>query len=110
MAVNIYELANLGEVKKILEASDTKDAQGNWIKNPFIVQGYRIQEAGTLGINKQVNYLYIKASDEFFEKNEKVLLDAGAKKLEGTEKADVQKKFEAAEEDSIAGMGSIFGD
>jgi len=110
MAVNIYELANLGEVKKILEASDTKDAQGNWIKNPFIVQGYRIQEAGTLGINKQVNYLYIKASDEFFEKNEKELLDAGAKKLEGTEKADVQKKFEAAEEDSIAGMGSIFGD
>jgi len=37
-------------------------------------------------------------------------LNAGAKKLEGTEKADVQKKFEAAEEDSIAGMGSIFGD
>src|SRR3989344_4196359 len=107
MAVNIYELANLGEVKKILEASDTKDAQGNWIKNPFIVQGYRLQEAGTLGINKQVNYLYFKASDEFFEKNEKMLLDAGAKKLSGAEKDDVKKRFEGAEEESLAGMGSI---
>ncbi len=110
MIINIYEIENLGEVKKVLEASDTKDAKGYWVKNPFIVQGYRIQEAGTLGINKQVNYLYIKASDEFFEKYEKALLNAGAKKLEGAEKSNVQKKFEGAEDESLAGMGYIFGE
>ena len=110
MTTNVYEIKNLGDVKKILDASDTKDEKGNWTKNPFVVQGYRLQEAGTLGINKLVNYLYIKASDEFFEKNEKMLLDAGAKKLSGAEEDDVKKRFEGAEEESLAGMGSIFGE
>lgn len=109
MVVKIFEIANLGNVKKILEAEDKKDDSGKWIINEFKTQGYRLQDAASLGISKEVSYLYIKASDEFFKKHEKALLDAGAKELKGAEYEDVKNKIEGAEEGAVEGMGAIFG-
>ena len=110
MAIRIYELEKAGPVKQILEAPDTKDEQGNWIKNEFKTQGYKLQDAKSLGIEKEASYLYISASEDFFEKNEQKLLDAGAKKLEGEEFETVRQKIESAEEEAVGGMGAIFGE
>lgn len=110
MVVKIFEIAGLSAVKKILEADDVKDPKtGKWVINEFKTQGYKLQDAASLGISKTVTYLYIKAGEDFFKKHEKTLLDAGAKELKGPEYEDVKGKFEHAEESAIEGMGSIFG-
>lgn len=110
MVVKIFEVANLGNVKKILEAEDKKDPKtGKWVINEFKTQGYKLQDAASLGISKEVSYLYISASDDFFKKHEKTLLDAGAKELKNKEYKEVKEKFESAEAGAVEGMGSIFG-
>ena len=110
MVAKIYEVANAGAVKKVLEAEDKKDPKtGKWIVNEFKLQGYKFQDAASLGISKSVSYLYISASDEFFKKHEKLLVDAGAKALKGKDFEEVKKKLESAEEGAVEGMGSIFG-
>ncbi|HIH14536.1 MAG TPA: hypothetical protein HA224_04780 [Nanoarchaeota archaeon] len=110
MAVKIYETENAGAVKKVLEAEDLKDSKtGKWIINEFKTQGYKFQDAASLGISKHVSYVYIGASDDFFKKHEKSLLDAGAKSLKGKEFEEVKKKIESSEDDAVAGMGAIFG-
>ncbi|MFH0869366.1 MAG: hypothetical protein V1839_04015 [archaeon] len=110
MAIKIFEITNIANVKKILEADDKKDPNtGKWVVNEFKTQGYKMQDAASLGISKEASYLYIKAGDEFFKKHEKTILDAGAKELKGAELKEVQHKFESAEDSSIAGMGAIFG-
>lgn len=109
MVVKVFEIAG-GAVKKVLEADDVKDPKtGKWIINEFKTQGYKLQDAASLGISKMVSYLYISASEEFFKKHEKVLLDAGAKELKGKEYDEVKDKFEGAEAGAVEGMGSIFG-
>lgn len=159
MAIKIFEIANAGAVKKVLEAEDyfivkascakcddklegnmsfyevslyepsedsrerTKPPAKNsgcgepfkfekkiFIANQFKTQGYKFQDAASLGIAKTASFLYIKADEDFFKRNEKALLDAGAKELKGKEYENVKKKIESAEEESVAGMGSIFGD
>lgn len=77
--------------------------------NDFKTQGYKFQDAAGLGISKQVSYIYVNAGDEFFKKNEKLLLAAGAKELKGKEYDEVKKKFDSSEEGAIEGMGAIFG-
>jgi len=110
MTVKIFEIANLGNVKKILEADDVKDPKtGKWIINEFKTQGYKLQDAASLGISKAVSYLYISASDDFFKKHEKSLIDAGAKELKGKGYNEVKDKIEGAEAGAVEGMGSIFG-
>lgn len=111
MVVKIYKIANAGAVKKVLEAEDKKDPKtGKWIINEFKTQGYKLQDAASLGISKQVSYLYINATEDFFKRNEKALLDAGAKELKNKEYTEVKKKIESAEEESVTGMGAIFGE
>jgi len=110
MTVKVFEITHAANVKKVLEADDIKDPKtGKWVINEFKTQGYKLQDAASLGISKEVSYLYIKAGDEFFKKHEKSILDAGAKELKGTELKEVQHKFEKAEESSVEGMGAIFG-
>jgi len=110
MVVKVFEIMGIANVKKVLEADDVKDPKtGKWIINEFKTQGYKLQDAASLGISKTMNYLYIKASEDFFKKHEKALLDAGAKELKGKEYEEVKHKFESAEESSVEGMGSIFG-
>ena len=112
MAVNVYEIS--GEktkfVKAVLEAPDKKDpASGKWIVNEFVTTGYKLTDARGLGLEGNVTYIYIKAGEDFFVKNEKHLLDAGAKKLSGAELEKVKKKFEESESAAEEGFGSIFG-
>jgi len=109
MVVKVFEIAG-GAVKKVLEADDVKDPKtGKWTINEFKTQGYKLQDAASLGISKMVSYLYIKADESFFKKHEKALLDAGAKELKGKEYTEVKDKFEGAEAGAVEGMGSIFG-
>jgi len=111
MVVKVYEIANAGAVRKVLDAEDQKDPKtGKWVINEFKTQGYKLQDAASLGISKEVSYLYINAAEDFFKRNDKALLDSGAKELKNKEYEDVKKKIEAAEEESVAGMGAIFGD
>ncbi len=80
-----------------------------FVPNEFKLQGYKFQDAASLDIDKQASYIYISAGDDFFRKNEKALLAAGAKELKGKEYEEVKKKIESSEESAIEGMGAIFG-
>ena len=111
--VRVYELAqaSLGKVKNILDAEDKKDPKNptKWIINEFKTQGYILRAGQAIGKDTEASYLYIKADDEFFKRNEKALLDAGAKLLKGKEAAEIQKKIEDLENAAIEGLGGIFG-
>ena len=112
MTVNIYEFSGEAsvKVKTVLEAADKKDpATGKWIVNEFVTNGYKMTDARGLGLDGSSTYVYIKAGDEFFKKNEKALLDAGAKKLAGADLEKVKSKFEEQESAAEEGFGSIFG-
>ncbi len=110
--VRVYELAqaSVGKIKNILDADDRRDPKNptKWIINEFKTQGYILREGRAIGHGAEASYLYIKADDEFFKRNEKALLDAGAKLLKGKEAAEVQKKIEDLENAAIEGLGGIF--
>ena len=111
--VRVYEIAqaSIGKIKGVLDAEDKKDPKNpaKWIINEFKTQGYILRASQAIGKSTEAHYLYIKADDEFFKRNEKALLDAGAKLLKGKESAEVQKKIEDLENAAIEGLGGIFG-
>ncbi len=128
--IKIYEieLAKLQRVKNVLEASDVsageldveleKEAgkKGSamekaraWKANEWKKNGYILREAKALGIYKKVNYLYVSAPEDFFERNEKQIIELGAKTLEGKEFDDVKNKIEEAELGASEGIGFVFG-
>jgi hypothetical protein len=157
MVMKIYEVANLSEIKKVLEADDHYEVKASCAKcgdkidgklsiseislyepteargkikppvknskcgqpfkfekkeflaNQFKMQGYKLQDAASLGISKAVNYLCVDATEDFFKKNEKTLLAAGAKALKNKEYEEIKKKFESAEAGAVESMGAIFG-
>lgn len=78
------------------------------VKNEFARTGYIFRAAESLGL-EEGNYLYVKADEEFFKKNEPILLQAGAKGAPEDEAAEVKRQLEAEEEAAAAGMGGIFG-
>lgn len=78
------------------------------IKNEFARTGYIFRAAESLGL-EEGNYLFIRADEEFFKKNEHALIKAGAKRAPEDEAAEVKKQIEAEEEAAAAGMGGIFG-
>ena len=127
--IKIYEISAeaLDRIKKILESpeSSTKELDieiekeagkkgtkvekvKEWSANDFKRQGYILRDAKALEIGKKCSYLYIDAEENFFKKNEKILLDAGAKILEGNEFEEVKKKIEEAENKASEGIGFIF--
>ncbi|MDE1804304.1 MAG: hypothetical protein KGH59_00770 [Candidatus Micrarchaeota archaeon] len=91
------------DLKKIRE-----DEMANVI---FARQTCMIKEGAALGLDREKNYLYISATEEFLEKADKKL----AAQLEGVKRADpeTEKKIIAsiAEEQSKAesGFGYLFG-
>ena len=127
--IKIYEIPKekLSELKKILEAEDkpaeelgieieskkgketVREKAMRWQVNEFKKQGYLLRDAKALGIKSEGSFLYISASDDFFERNEKILLDIGVRVLKGKELEDVKVKIEGAEEEAASGIGSIFG-
>jgi hypothetical protein len=110
--VKVFEISSdkLKAVKPILEGPDKKDpATGKWIINEWATRGYKLNDARGLGLEGANYFLYVKADDAFFKKNERAILDAGAKELQGPEYEKVKRKFEESAEAAEAGLGAIFG-
>jgi len=127
--IKIYEISSdkLAKIKGILEAEDLPGEElgvdievgegkktetvraKSWKINEFKRQGYLLRDANSLEISKKCSYLYINAGDDFFKKNEKILLDAGAKLLSGDEFNKVKEKIEIAEKSASEGLGFLFG-
>lgn len=127
--IRVYEIGkeSIGKVKKILEAEEKPSKEldfeleteegkkiakvekaKEWAINEFKRQGFILRDAKALGMEKECFYLYINASKEFFERNEKVLVDAGAKPLEGKEMEEVKKKIEISENQASESFGFLF--
>ncbi|OYT38076.1 hypothetical protein B6U82_00590 [Candidatus Pacearchaeota archaeon ex4484_31] len=126
--IRVYEIGkeSIEKVKKILEAEEKPSKEldfeleteegkkariekaREWAINEFKRQGFILRDAKALGIEKECFYLYINASNEFFERNEKILVDAGAKPLEGKEMEEVKKKIETSENKASESFGFLF--
>ncbi|MEM4153112.1 MAG: hypothetical protein QXK80_03295 [Candidatus Pacearchaeota archaeon] len=125
--IKIYEIEpnNLQKIKNILEAPDSvtneldfeiEKEQGKgvmekakeWKINEWKKNGYILRDAKALGINKKVSFLYVSASEDFFERNEKNIIDLGAKPLSGEDYENVKNKIEESEEEVAEGLGFIF--
>ena len=102
--IKVYEISKdkVEDVKALLEAPEKEK------ENPFKRQGYLLRDARALGLEGERFYLYIKADEAFFEKNEKVLIDAGAKLLEGEELEKIKGLIEEAEEAAGQAFGSLW--
>lgn len=129
--IKVYEIPSekLSEVKQILEAPEKESGElkgielkteegkkgakvetaKEWKINEFKRHGYLLRDSKSLGIEKSCNYLHIDADEDFFKRNEKTLIDAGANILEGKEFEDVQKKIKAGEDAAAESIGAIFG-
>jgi len=110
--VKVFEIPSdkLKVVKPILEGPDKKDpVTGKWIINEWVTRGYKLNDARGLGLEGANYFLYVKADDAFFKKNEKSITDAGAKEMKGAEAEKVKKKFEESAESAEASLGAIFG-
>jgi len=126
--IRIYKIdsKDLDRVKSVLEAPDEmtgelnvelekEQGKGNkekakaWKVNEFKKQGYILREAKTLGIDEKVSYLQINGDESFFNRNEKVLLNAGAKKIEGAEYEEIKSKIEEQEMGASESIGFVFG-
>jgi len=127
--IKIYEIATdkLDKIKNILEAPEKavgeldveieKEAgrKGSkvekakeWQVNEFKRQGYILRDAKALEIDKKISYLYIDANEDFFERNEKVLVEAGAEVLKDKEYNEIKEKIDKLESGASQGMGLIF--
>ncbi len=127
--IKIYEIPTdkLDKIKNILEAPEKavgeldveieKEAgrKGSkvekakeWKINEFKRQGYILRDAKALEIDKKISYLYIDANEDFFERNEKVLVEAGAEVLKDKEYNEIKEKIDKLESGASQGMGLIF--
>ncbi|MEM2954672.1 MAG: hypothetical protein QW625_01820 [Candidatus Nanoarchaeia archaeon] len=110
--LKIYKIPaqNLKYVKAILESPDRKDPKtGKWIANEWALRGYKLVEARSLNLESTDSYLQIDAGEDFFKRNEKQILDAGAISLSGAEFENLKERFKKSEETAQEGFGAIFG-
>ena len=127
--IKIYEIpkADLVRIKEILEQEEKpleeldveiefghgkekgKAKASAWSINEFRTNGYILREASAFGIKKDCSYLYIEASEDFFKKNEKILLENGAKLLKGDEFEKVKQKIQEQESNVEESLGVLFG-
>jgi len=129
--IKIYEIPvdKLQAIKNILEAPEkitgelevemekeagkkgTKiEKAKEWKINEFKRAGYILRDGKALDFEEKEAYLYINADEDFFKRNEKILLEAGAIALEGEKFEKVKKKIEEAESEASAGVGFVFGE
>ena len=103
--IKIYKIPNekLQEAKKVLENPDV--TTNNWARN-----GYTLRDAKIIGFDENCNYLYVKAIEEFFQKNEEQITGIeGVTALEGEEFEKVKNKIEEEQDSTASGIGAIFG-
>ncbi|MFH0929556.1 MAG: hypothetical protein V1818_04370 [Candidatus Aenigmatarchaeota archaeon] len=77
--------------------------------NELVRNGYGLHGAQAIEVEKDSSFLYIKADEDFFRKNEKLLMIEGVKKMEGNEMEKIKNKIEELEEKALEGFGGIFG-
>jgi len=126
--IQVYEIPKekLQGIKKILEAPDQTSGELNveiekeqgkgkfekaksWKINEFRKQDCKLKDAKSLGIKSENSYLSINAQEDFFKKNEKTLLDSGAKKLSSQESEKIQIAIDKSEDETSSGVGFVFG-
>ena len=113
--IRVYEIESkaLSETKKVLEEQERveeKEGKNVFITNEFARAGYSLRDGKSLGFKEGCNYLYIKADEDFFKRNEPKILKEGVKKLEGEELENVKQAVEKEADSAAAGVGAIFGD
>ncbi len=100
-------------VKKVLDDPERVEetaGEKKIIINEFARAGYTLRDGKSMGFKEEANYLYIKAEEEFFKKNEPKILIEGVKKLEGPEFEKVKQEMEKEAEDAAVGVGAVFGE
>ena len=109
--IRVYKISAqaLKDAKKVLEAPETKDDQGQMQINHFARNGYTLQNAASLGLDGEEYYLYIDADEQFWTQNQDKLKIEGVNQLEGEEYEKTKQSFEKGKEDVAAGIGAIFG-
>jgi hypothetical protein len=76
--------------------------------NEFVINGYILRDGGALGVNKEMTYLYINGEQDFFDGHEKEILEAGAKKVSGSDYDKVKGEIDKEQEAAAEGLGGIF--
>ena len=113
--VKIYKISGtaLGEAKKILDAEEREEeveGEKKIIFNEFARTGYTMRDSKVMGFEEGYNYLYIKAEEDFFQKNAGRLKMDGVEELTGDEYEKVKTKFEEDEAEEAEGLGAVFKD
>lgn len=127
MVVRVYEVPKekLQKIKELIEAPDQplqeldieiEKEQGKgkfekakaWKENEFKKQEILLRDSKSLGITGDSTFLYIKGTEDFFERNEKLLLEAGAKRLQNKKEEEIRNKIEHQQEEASMGVGFIF--
>ena len=97
------------EIKIKCECGDTPEVNIiNTIKNEFAINGYILKGGKSLGLKGDLNYLYIKAEKDFFDKHEKNILVDGVKKVQGKDFEKIKLEIEKEQESAAEGLGGIF--
>ena len=96
-------------VKALDKKIEELKAAGKMKVNEWARQGYVLRTATSMGFTGDHSYLYVKADEDFFKRNEAAILKAGAKALVGAEFEKVRAVFEKESEGAAEGMGFIFG-
>jgi len=97
------------EIKIKCECGDAPEVNiVNTIKNEFARNGYILKGGKSLGTKENLNYLYIKAEKDFFDKREKTFLIDGVKKLQGKDFEKIKLEIEKEQESAAEGLGGIF--
>lgn len=98
MTVKIYKIdpAKVAAIRQALSGD-------HWARN-----GYTLRAGKGLGIDIDEYFLYVNASDEFFQQHEGEILIDGTVETEGNEYDNVKKAIEA-EEGNVASGIALFG-
>lgn len=113
--IRIYKIESkaLAAVKKVLDEQERVEVTGTEKKvilNEFARAGYTMRDGKSMGFTEEVNYLYIKAEEEFFKKNEQKITVEGVKKIEGEEFEKVRAEIEKEADNAALGVGAVFSD
>jgi hypothetical protein len=78
-------------------------------QDPFARANYIYRAASSLGVKGEEYYLYIKATDDKFFKENKESLDVeGVEELKGKNFDEIKEKIEKEQEDVATGIGTFF--
>jgi hypothetical protein len=108
-SVSDYEATDKKPAKIKCKCGDALEILSkNYIMNNFKLNGFILRDGKALGLGESHRYLYIKASAEFFSKNEKAILVNGVVKTSGSEFEKAKNEIEKEQDKAAEGFGGIF--